>query len=132
MPTYDYRCLDCRRRFDIYMTYTEYGTKPVVCAHCGSARVQRRVNRVRIGRSDGSRLASIGDPDKLDGIDEDPRALGRMMREMRSEVGEDMGPMFDEVVGRLEKGQSPEDIERDIPDLPDMAAGEGGMDDFDD
>jgi hypothetical protein len=28
-----------------------------------------------------------------------------------------MGPEFDEVVNRLEKGQSPEDIERDLPDL---------------
>jgi len=33
------------------------------------------------------------------------------------ELGEDMGPEFDEVVDRLEKGQSPEDIENDLPDL---------------
>jgi hypothetical protein len=28
-----------------------------------------------------------------------------------------MGPEFDEVVDRLERGQAPEDIERDLPDL---------------
>jgi hypothetical protein len=28
-----------------------------------------------------------------------------------------MGPEFDEVVSRLESGQDPEEIERDLPDL---------------
>jgi len=42
-----------------------------------------------------------------------------------------MPPEFDEVVDRLEKGQSPEDIERDLPDLandldPGMGGGFGG------
>jgi hypothetical protein len=35
---------------------------------------------------------------------------------MSSEVGEDMGPEFEEVVGRLERGENPEDIEADLPD----------------
>jgi hypothetical protein len=42
---------------------------------------------------------------------------------MGSELGEDAGPEFDEVVGRLEAGQSPEEIEKDLPDLS------GGLDD---
>ena len=37
-----------------------------------------------------------------------------------------MGPEFDEVVKRLESGQPPEDIERDMPDLG--AADSGGSD----
>jgi hypothetical protein len=48
------------------------------------------------------------------------------MRKMGRELGEEMPPEFDEVVDRLEKGQSPEEIEKEIPDL-----GEGGMDDAD-
>ena len=43
------------------------------------------------------------------------------MRQMSQELGEDIGPEFDEVVDRLEKGQKPEDIERDLPDLGDLA-----------
>jgi hypothetical protein len=46
-----------------------------------------------------------------------------MMRKMSSEMGEDMGPEFDEMVDRLEKGQSPEEIEKALPDL----AGDEGM-----
>jgi hypothetical protein len=40
-----------------------------------------------------------------------------MMRKMSNEMGEEIGPEFNEVVDRLEAGQSPEDIEKDIPDL---------------
>jgi putative FmdB family regulatory protein len=126
MPNYEFRCLTCRRRFDIFLKYDEYGKKPVVCPRCGSNDVQRKIGRVRIARSDESRLESLADPAMLDGIDEDPRTLGRMMREMSGQVGEDMGPEFDEVVKRLESGQPPEDIERDMPDLG--AADSGGSD----
>lgn len=127
MPTYDYRCLDCRKRFDIYMTYSEYGTRAVTCSHCGSANVERKINKVRVAHSSESRLAEMGDPSNLNAIERDPRTLGRMMREMSGEIGEDMGAEFHEVVSRLEKGESPEAIERAMPDLGGDAAG-GGLD----
>ncbi len=125
MPSYEYRCLNCRRRFEVFMTYTEYGTRVVACPHCKSEKVQRKIGRIRVARSDESRLENLADPSKLEGLEDDPRALGRMMREMGSEVGEEMGPEFNEVVSRLEAGQSPEQIEQDLPDL---GAGDGGGD----
>lgn len=117
MPVYDYRCIDCRKRFDIFMSYSEYGTRSVTCPHCGSSNVQRRINKVRIAHSNETRLADIANPSDLDAIDRDPRTLGRMMRQMSGEIGEEMGPEFDEVVSRLEKGESPEAIENAMPDL---------------
>jgi len=131
MPIYDFVCLDCRKRFDIFMTYSEYGVKPVACAHCGGANVKRRVPRVRVLKSDEQRLEALGDPSMLDGIDDDPVALGRMMRKMGSELGEDLPPEFGDVVNRLEAGQSPEEIEKAIPDLADSLGGDmgGGADD---
>lgn len=122
MPTYDYICLDCRKRFEVQLSYSEYGTKPVACSHCGSENVRRRVPRVRVMRSDESRLnnlESLADPSALDGLEDDPQAMGRMMRQMGQELGEDMPPEFDEVIDRLEKGQSPEEIESALPDLGD-------------
>jgi hypothetical protein len=53
----------------------------------------------------------------FEGLEDDPKAMGQMMRKMGKEMGEDLPPEFDEVVDRLEKGQSPEDIEKAIPDL---------------
>jgi hypothetical protein len=45
-------------------------------------------------------------------------------------MGEDVEPEFNEVVDRLEAGQSPEDIEKAIPDLEGGANGMGGGEDF--
>ncbi len=132
MPTYEYRCLDCRKRFEVFMTYAEYGTRAVTCLHCGSSNVQRRIGRVRVARSEESRLEDLADPSKLAGLEDDPKTLGRMMRQMSKEVGEDLGDVFDEVVSRLEAGQSPEDIEREIPELGrDEAGSDLGADDYD-
>ena len=132
MPSYEYRCLQCKKRFTIFMTYSEYGKKPVVCQHCGSTEIQRRIGRIRVLRSEDSRMDQLADMDNLDGIGDDPRELGKMMRQMKGEVGDELGPEFDEVVERLEKGQNPEDIEREMPDLGlddgDMGAGPGMMD----
>ncbi len=126
MPNYEYRCLTCRRRFEVFFTFAEYGTRPVICPHCQSENVQRRIGRIRVARSEESRLENLADPSSLEGLEDDPRALGRMMRQMGHEVGEEMGPEFDEVVGRLEAGQSPDQIEKDLPDLGADSGGMGG------
>jgi putative FmdB family regulatory protein len=132
MPTYQYRCFNCKRRFDVFMLYSEYGTLAVHCTHCGSEKVQRRIGRIRFARSEDSRMDDLTDPSGLEGLEDDPKSLGRMMRKMKNEMGsemdEDIGPEFDEVVDRLEKGQSPEEIEQALPDLGEAAG--SGEDDF--
>ena len=130
MPTYDYICLDCRRRFDIFLSYKDYGTRPVSCSHCKSANVRRNVPRVRVLKSDAQRAEALADPSVLGALDaNDPQALGRMMRQMGSEMGEDLPHEFGDVVDRLEAGQSAEEIESALPDLGlgdmDMSGGLG-------
>lgn len=131
MPSYEYRCLDCKRKFEIFMTYAEYGIKEVHCTHCNSQNVTRKIGRIRIAKSEDSRMEALAgdfdDPAALEGLEDDPKALGAMMRKMSREMGEEMGPEFDEVVDRLEKGQSPEEIEEALPDL---GGDEGGMGDM--
>jgi putative FmdB family regulatory protein len=125
MPNYEYRCNHCKRRFEIFLTYQEYGKKIIECPFCSSQDVNRRIGRIRFAKSEESRLEGLSDMENLEGLEDDPRALGKMMRKMSSEMGEDLGPEFNEVVGRLEKGQNPEDIEKDLPDLG--GADDGGM-----
>ncbi len=131
MPTYDYRCQDCRKRSALWQSYAEYGRQPVACPHCGSLRLKRLISRVRVLRSEESRLDSLSDPSDWGDVDEnDPRSMARAMRRMGQEMGEDMPPEFDEVVDRLEEGEDPEAIEKSMPELGE--AGEGGDDlDFD-
>ncbi len=126
MPTYPYRCLNCKKRFDIFMTYAEYGTLPVSCPHCGDSNVTRRISRVRITRSADSMLDNLDDPSSVDGLEDNPKAMGQMMRRMGAELGEELGPEFHEVVNRLEAGQSPEEIEAALPDLGEGDS--GGLD----
>lgn len=117
MPNYEYRCLNCNHKFEIFLSYQEYESSSVLCPDCGQPEPQRVIKPVRVTRSEGERFANLADPSQLEGLDQDPKTLGRMMRQMKTELGEDMGAEFDEVVDRLEKGQTPEDIERDLPDL---------------
>jgi putative FmdB family regulatory protein len=118
MPTYDFLCNACRNRFDVFLSFSEYGKKTVSCSHCGSKDVRRRMTKVRIAKSEESRLESMADGfTGLEDIENDPKALGQMMRKMGKEMGEDLPPEFDDVVDRLESGQSPEEIESALPDL---------------
>jgi putative FmdB family regulatory protein len=137
MPTYDYRCNQCRRKVTLrYKTYADYDEATPTCTHCGSADLTRLISRVAISRSITSRLMSGAwddDDSALGDLDNaDPRTLGRVLREMSAEVGEDIGPEFDEVVGRLERGENPEDIEADLPDLAGDSPAMPSMDSFDD
>lgn len=131
MPFYQYRCLNCKKRFETFLSYQEYGNKQVLCPHCTSNLVQRRIGRIRVAKSEESRLDALTDTTDLEGLENDPRALGKMMRKMSNEMGEDVGPEFNEVVDRLEAGQSPEDIEKAVPGLEGRASDSGGdVDDF--
>ncbi|MHB9032065.1 MAG: FmdB family zinc ribbon protein [Anaerolineae bacterium] len=120
MPIYEYRCRQCRKRFNRFlMSFSAAASYVPQCPHCGSRDAQRLVSRVYSlrGSSDNADDASPGD-DFLDDIDEnDPSSMGRAMRRMSEESGEDLGPEVNEVIQRLEKGQDPEQIERDLPDL---------------
>ncbi|MBI5963196.1 MAG: zinc ribbon domain-containing protein [Chloroflexi bacterium] len=118
MPTYDFICNNCEKRFDMFLTFSEYGKKTVHCTYCESDNVRRRMTKVRIARSEESRMESVAnDFSGFEGLEDDPKALGKMMRKMGSEMGEELPPEFDDVVDRLESGQSPEEIESALPDL---------------
>lgn len=53
----------------------------------------------------------------FEGMEDDPKQMARMMKKMGKEMGEELPPEFNEVVDRLESGQSPDEIESAIPDL---------------
>ncbi len=122
MPVYEFRCSDCRKRFEVRLTFAEYDAYQATCPQCGSSQVARYIRKVRFALGDRSRLAELADPANLNALDDDPQALGRMMREMKTQMGaDDLPGEFDEVVDRLEKGQTPDQIENDLPELSSSA-----------
>ncbi len=142
MPIYEYRCAHCgKRESKFWRSLSAVDDGKLTCSTCGSKKMSRLVSKVRVLRGgadndSGSGAGENGDLDpalmrEMEGLDEsDPRALGRFMRKMAAEAGESLGPEFDEVVGRLEKGEDPDKIERDMGEMlgaPEGMGGEGGM-----
>jgi putative FmdB family regulatory protein len=130
MPTYDYLCPACHNRVSLHMTYAEYGVKPAVCPLCGSKALKRLINRVRVAKSEEQRMEAASDPSFLSGVDEnDPKSIARAMKKMGQEMGENLPPEFNEITNRLEAGESPDSIEKSMPELGGAAG--GGSDDGD-
>ena len=124
MPIYEYLCQDCGRKLAVFWR-SRADVKTPICRRCGGANMTRLISRVRVLRSEESRLDEMSDDAMLADLDEnDPRSMGRWMRKMSQEMGEDLGPEFDEIVGRLEAGEDPEEIEKSMPEMSDM----GGSD----
>ena len=126
MPYYDYVCQDCGRKATLFFkSYAAYDEAEPLCPHCESANFRRRIGRVALAKGEDARLDSLAE-EGLAHVDEnDPRSLGRFMRQMSRETGEDLGDEFGEVVDRLEKGQAPDEIEKAMPDLADGSLSAG-------
>ena len=126
MPIYEYFCRNCRKRVSVFFrTMSAAQSETALCPECASADLHRLMSRVRVLKSDDIRMDNMADPGMLAGLEhEDPRALASFMRRMSDEMGEPMDAEMDEMVGRLEAGESPEEIEKSLPDVGDAGAGE--------
>ena len=142
MPIHEYRCPVCKRRVSVFfrsLAAVDHGA--ATCSYCGSRGLVRLVSRVRVLRGAGPAAGPADDDAGLDGIERemssldenDPRSLGRFMRKVATQARDDgaeaFGPEFDEVVNRLERGESPEAIEQSMGDAFGGEASDG-MDDL--
>ena len=108
MPIYEYRCDDCRKRSSVFVRSMSMVVKPR-CEHCGSRTLSRLISRVVVARSGGGSLEDF-DESMLADVDEgDPRSMARFARRMRDEMGEEMGPEFDEAIEQMEAGEFPDE-----------------------
>jgi putative FmdB family regulatory protein len=125
MPIYEYGCYECRKRVNVFFrSFSEVETREPRCPRCGGTHLKRLISKVAFVRSEESRLENLADPGSLSGLDEnDPKSIARWMKKMSSEMGEDLGPEFTEVVDRLEAGEDPESIEQSMPELGGMGGG---------
>ncbi len=109
MPVYEYRCHGCKRRVSVFFRSFNAVSEPV-CPQCGSTQLTKLVSRVAVMKSEETRLDELADPSNLAGLDEnDPKSIARWARKMGQEMGEDLGPEYDEMVERMEAGEMPDD-----------------------
>ena len=127
MPVYEFSCNACGAPVSVFVRSM---SSPVSgkCEGCGSTDLRRLVSRFAVINAGGG-LASLDDDSFLDDMDEnDPHAMAAWARRMRTEMGDEAGPEFDEMVERLERGEMPSDDDFGSHDHgnDDM----GGLDDF--
>jgi putative FmdB family regulatory protein len=108
MPVYEFACNACGNKVSVFVRSisSEINGR---CDRCGSDDLRRLISRFAVIRSEYYDTDSFGE-NPLDGFDEnDPRAMAAWARRMQQETGGEMGPEFDDMVTRLEAGESLED-----------------------
>ncbi len=114
MPIYEYRCEDCGRVSEFLLIKTDEIFVPQ-CKRCRSKKMSRVLSKVRIIRSEESRMESLADPSKWGDLDErDPKSMAKWMKKMGKELGEDMEGMDEEVdqaIGEEMTSKSEGDLE---------------------
>jgi putative FmdB family regulatory protein len=115
MPIYEYRCGDCGKISEFLLIKSGETLVPR-CKRCQSKKMSRVLSRVRVVRSEESRMESLSDPSKWGGLDEnDPKSMGKWMKKMGKEFGEEMGEDVD--------GMVDEALEGELGSKPDEEAG---------
>jgi putative FmdB family regulatory protein len=93
MPIYEYRCEDCGKISEFLLIKSDEIFVPR-CKKCKSKKMSRVLSRVRVARSEESRMESLTDPSKWAGLDEkDPKSIAKWAKRMEKELGEDMDGM---------------------------------------
>lgn len=132
MPIYEFICQDCNTIFNFFSSRPN-STKRPDCPRCGKKELSKLMSTfATIGKA---KEPSSDDP--LAGLDEakmeramaglmreaehinedDPRQMARLMRKFADSTGLDLGGHMEEAIARMEAGDDPDQIERDMGDL---------------
>jgi len=96
MPIYEYRCQDCKKKVSVFfraLSAVDHSTAPLPTMRWQG--ISRGSCTASAPSLEESRMDSLADDSMLSGLDEnDPKSMGRMLRKMARETGEDMRPNF--------------------------------------
>jgi putative FmdB family regulatory protein len=126
MPVYEYRCNSCGRKVTIYIQ--GFSEQPAAtCPECGSPDVTRLPSRFSLRKGYQAVYEDIlSDSQLVSGMERnDPRALAEWSRKMGDMTGETQ-PEYKDMVGRLERGESYEQVISDMQRETGMFSDEEG------
>jgi len=132
MPIYEFYCIDCNTIFNFFSSRPNTEKRPV-CPQCGKQELQKMMSAfATIGKA----KEGAGD-DPFAGMDEakmeqalaglmreaehvnedDPRQMANLMRKFADKTGMRLGASMEEAIARMEAGDDPEQIEREMGDM---------------
>lgn len=128
MPIYEFYSPDTNRIYSFFARSLSQAKKIPRCPDMAGAKMERLVSKFAVtGRAKEKSVPEPSDPRMervmaemeraMDGLDEnnpDPRAIGRMMRNMTEATGQPMPSEMEQMVRRLEAGEDPEKLEEEF------------------
>ncbi len=135
MPIYEFFCEKCNTIYKFFSRTIDTTTVPK-CPKCRRVKLERVFSSFATVRSKGEQGGpDAGMPDideskleravellekESEGIDEDdPRQAADLMRKLTDAAGISMGEGMEEALERMERGDDPEEIEKEMGDLLD-------------
>ena len=126
MPIYEFRCNACGARLSRFVRSIG-ASDGGACDKCGSANLQRLVSRVAILRGPVD-PGKLNKNELLDGVNySDPASMASFFRRMQDTFQDEPNEHMDEIIGRLDHGDS---VERAL-DLHTHDHGDNGSHDGD-
>jgi putative FmdB family regulatory protein len=138
MPIYEFFCDHCNVIFNFFSSRIDTVSAPA-CPRCAKEKLERRISTfATIGKAkeDSDDMLSGLDESKMEQAfntlmrdaegmnEEDPRQMAALMRKFSQKTGINLGGSMEEAISRMEAGEDPEQVEREMGDLL------GGDDDF--
>ncbi|WP_417908914.1 FmdB family zinc ribbon protein [Candidatus Electronema sp. PJ] len=135
MPIYEFLCQDCNTIFNFLSNRINTEKRPD-CPKCGRKKLDRQVSafavigKAKEGGDDDDPLAGLDETKmehaleglmrEAEGIDEkDPRQMVQLMRKFSDKTGIHLGDKMEEALSRMEAGEDPDQVEKDMGDMLD-------------
>lgn len=132
MPIYEFFCEDCNTIFNFFSSRINTDKRPD-CPKCGRKELSKQMSMfATIGKArepdsddplaglDESKMekAFEGLMREAEGMNEDdPRQMANLMRKFSDTTGISMGEHMEEALSRMEAGEDPDQIEKEMGDL---------------
>ena len=131
MPIYEYFCDQCNVIFNFYSSRVNTAKVPA-CPKCGKKELAKQISTfATISKTKGE------SEDQFSGLDEskmehafeslmreaehvnedDPKQMASLMRKFSSQCGVHLGESMEEAISRMEAGEDPEQVEKEMGDL---------------
>ena len=131
MPIYEFFCDQCNVIFNFYSSRINTTSIPD-CPKCGKKEISKQISKfATIGKAKetGDDSFSSLDEAKMEGAfasliresehvnENDPKQMASLMRKFTSKTGIQFGDSMEEALSRMEAGEDPDQVEKEMGDL---------------